>query len=106
MPYRLSPSADEQIQRIWSYTADHWGETQADDYVKGLFELFAALHANKYLWRIVPHDSLSGAFFSKYQRHFVFFRELPSGCLGILAVLHDTRDIPKRLAEIADEESP
>lgn len=71
-----------------------------------MHELFAALHANKYLWRIVPHDSLSGAFFFKHQTHVVFFRELPSGCLGILAVLHDTQDIPKRLAEITDEESP
>jgi plasmid stabilization system protein ParE len=102
MLYRLSPTADEQIQGIWIYTADHWGEAQADTYVKGLFAWFDTLHANKHLWRLVPHDFLAGAFFAKYQKHFVFFRELPSGRLGILAVLHEARNIPRRLMEIDD----
>ncbi|MBE0533599.1 MAG: type II toxin-antitoxin system RelE/ParE family toxin [Rhodospirillales bacterium] len=104
MRHRLSPGAEAQIRGIWNYTADQWGEAQADDYVKGLFLAFDALPANKPLWRIVPHESLRGAFFAKYQKHFIFFRELPSGRLGILAVLHEAQNIPRRLADIAGED--
>jgi len=52
---------------------------------------------------VVPHESLRGAFFTRHQKHFIFFRELPGGRLGILAVLHETQDIPRRLADIAGE---
>jgi len=102
MPHRLSPTADRQIQEIWTYTADHWGEEQADKYVKGLFEWFDILQANKHLWRLVPRESLAGAFFARYERHLIFFRVLPSGRIGILAVLHEARDIPRRLNKIDD----
>jgi plasmid stabilization system protein ParE len=35
----------------------------------------------------------------RHQHHFVFFRELPSGSIGIISILHTSMDLPARLKE-------
>jgi len=50
----------------------------------------------------VPRDTLPGLYCARYREHIVFFRRLPSGDLGILAVLHGRRDMPQRLKEMVD----
>ncbi len=97
MAVRLSAPAKEQIQEIWLYTEEAWGEGQATDYINGLFDLLGALPERKHLWRALPRASLHGAFCAHWREHLVFFRELPSGDLGILAVLHHRQDIPNPL---------
>lgn len=41
--YRLSPTAVEDISRIWEYGYGQWDETQADAYYTSLFECFAMI---------------------------------------------------------------
>jgi len=102
MAVRLSALAREQIQDIWLYTEKTWGERQATDYVNGLFYLFGVLPDKKHLWRVLSRESLRGAFCAPYREHLVFFRQLPSGDLGILAVLHHRQDIPNHLKDIGE----
>jgi plasmid stabilization system protein ParE len=47
---------------------------------------------------------LSGVYFIRHQHHYVFFRELSSGELGVISILHENMDIPARLRE--DSERP
>lgn len=100
MAVRLSAQAREQIEDIWLYTEEHWGEAQANAYVEGLFELFERLAGARHLWQPVLRASLSGAFHTRYRSHMVFFRALSDGDVGILAVLHQRQDIPRRLQDI------
>jgi len=38
-------------------------------------------------------------FFSRYERHYLFFRELTEDMIGIMSILHDSMHIPVRLRE-------
>ncbi len=100
MTFKLSPLARRQIEDIWLYTERNWGEAQADTYVNGLFDLLESLPKKKHLWRAVPHDALHGALCASYREHVIFFRQFPSLTLGVIAVLHQSRDIPNRLKEL------
>ena len=103
MTHRFFPPAERHLHDIWDYTSDRWGESQAETYVRELFAWLDALPERAHLWHAIPGERLRGAFFARYRSHFVFFRRLSSGDIGVLAILHETRDIPRRLAEIADD---
>jgi toxin ParE1/3/4 len=103
--YLFYPPADAAQDRIWKDTVVQWGEAQAVTYITGLHAHLQKLSETKALWRRLPNDLAIPAdlkihaFFSRYERHYLFFRELPSGKIGVLAILHDRMDIPVRLHE-------
>lgn len=103
--YLFYPPADAAQDRIWRDTVDQWGEAQAVAYISGLHAYLQRLSETKALWRklprdlVVPADLKTQAFFSRYERHYLFFRELPSGKIGVMAILHDRMDTPVRLHE-------
>ncbi len=103
--YLFYPPADAAQDCIWKDTIIQWGEAQAVTYITGLHAHLQKLSETKALWRrlpsdlAVPADLKVQAFFSRYERHYLFFRELPSGKIGIMAILHDRMDIPVRLHE-------
>jgi plasmid stabilization system protein ParE len=103
--YLFYPAADAAQDRIWKDTVVHWGEAQTARYITGLHAHLQKLSETKALWRRLPRDLVAPAdlkaqaFFSRYGRHFLFFRELPSGKIGVMAILHDRMDIPVRLHE-------
>lgn len=47
----------------------------------------------------VPPELTREAFFSRYEHHYVFFRVLDDGNLGVMSILHERMDIPARLRE-------
>ena len=44
-------------------------------------------------------EALIGVFFIRYQHHYLFFRELSDGTLGVISILHENMDIPARLRD-------
>ena len=38
--YELSPRANERLDEIYAYAIERWDETQAEAYVRGLFDCF------------------------------------------------------------------
>ena len=103
--YLFYPPADAAQDRLWKDTAAQWGEAQAVTYITGLHAHLQTLSETKALWRrlpgdlAVPADLKVHAFFSRYERHYLFFRELQSGKIGVMAILHERMDIPVRLHE-------
>ena len=103
--YLFHPPADAAQDRIWKDTVVHWGEAQAATYITGLHAHLKTLSETKALWRrlpsalAVPAGLNIQAFFSRYERHYLFFRALPSGKIGVMAILHERMDIPVRLHE-------
>ncbi len=47
----------------------------------------------------VPADVKQEAFFSRYGHHYVFFRMLDNGDLGVMSILHERMDLPVRLKD-------
>lgn len=103
MRHKVYPPAARSIKGIWKYTADKWGEDQADAYVHGLYATLDKLAENRMIWRSVNHPRATGVYVARYERHYLFFRALSDGCLGVVSVLHESRDIPSRLREDLDE---
>lgn len=47
----------------------------------------------------VPVDIKRSAYFGRYEHHYVFFRELKNGDLGVMSILHERMNLPVRLKE-------
>ena len=103
--YRFFSAADRRLDEIWTYTYEQWGEAQAKKYIQGLHRHIQKLANREIPWRRLPHSLLGlpdlaiEIFFSKYQKHYIFFRELPSGIIGVMSLLHVSMQIPIRLGE-------
>lgn len=103
--YRFYPRADAVQDRIWRDTLAEWGEAQADTYIRGLHAHLQRLCDNRLIWRrlpqrlAVPADVKRLAYFSRYEHHYVFFRELGNGDLGVMSILHERMDMAVRLKE-------
>jgi toxin ParE1/3/4 len=82
----FTDSAEATLAEIYDYTFTKWGEDQAGRYLEGMFERFEAISQ---LWRpIAPEYSVHG-YFTRYERHFIFWRQFDDGQLGFAAILHD-----------------
>ncbi|MBO0128864.1 type II toxin-antitoxin system RelE/ParE family toxin [Agrobacterium tumefaciens] len=103
--YRFYAPADAAQDKIWRDTVDVWGEMQAETYIRGLHAHLQRLCDNHLLWRrlpqrlAVPGDLKSEAYFSRYEHHYLFFRELDNGDLGVMSILHERMDMAVRLRE-------
>ncbi|WP_087003215.1 type II toxin-antitoxin system RelE/ParE family toxin [Rhizobium sullae] len=103
--YRIYPQADAAQDKIWRDTVEKWGDQQAVTYITGLHTHLQRLCDDKAIWRklpqklAVPADLKREAYFSRYGRHYVFFRELDNGDLGVMSILHERMDLPVRLLE-------
>ncbi|MEN1705337.1 MAG: type II toxin-antitoxin system RelE/ParE family toxin [Planctomycetota bacterium] len=99
MRHSLHPPVKRAIKQIWRYTAEQWGEDQADAYVRGLYEAIEKAGQNRLTWRQLRHPEITGIYFVRYRHHYVFFRELSEERLGIVSVLHERMDLPHRLLD-------
>ena len=101
--YRFFPPADRRQDEIWNYSREQWSEAQAEKYIRNLHKHLQALADRKKQWRklpnslIVPADLNIKIYFSQYERHYVFFRELTKDSIGIMSLLHESMDMPIRL---------
>ena len=95
--YLVLESAEEQIGEIYQYTLQTWGKTQADRYVRALYDTFARLASNRALWRAIPEEYGVDGYFARHNRHRIYWTELPSGKIGIRSVLHDQMDLPRHV---------
>ncbi|WP_333572770.1 type II toxin-antitoxin system RelE/ParE family toxin [Sphingomonas sp.] len=85
----VEPTADQRLDEIYDFTADHWGEEQADRYVQRLFERFAAIAARRVPWRALPPDFGVPLYYARAEHHIVYWRERADGAIGIVTILHE-----------------
>lgn len=87
--YRVQLAAGRRIDDIYSYTREQWGEAQADRYIRGLFARFDDIAARRFPWRVVPSELEVDGFYCRYEHHFIYWRLLSDGAVGIVTVLHE-----------------
>ena len=108
MSARIFAPAEARLLDIWDYTLEAWGEDQADLYLRNLIERIHALPQEAPHWRPLADKELPGVWFVRHHCHYIFFRELKPGLIGVISVLHEKMDLPARIREDADqmEENP
>lgn len=87
--FRVSAIAGRRLDEIYSYTSDNWGEVQAEAYVRGLFDCFHRITAREIAWRAVPAEFGVDGYFARHEHHYVYWRLLSGGEVGIVTVLHE-----------------
>ena len=86
---RVQEAASQRIDGIYRYSLERWGADRADAYVSGLFEAFEKIGSGGVLSRPIPAElGVNGSFF-RYERHYVYWRTLGDGDIGIVTVLHE-----------------
>ncbi|MFO7884054.1 MAG: type II toxin-antitoxin system RelE/ParE family toxin [Desulfobacteraceae bacterium] len=93
--YRLTPSAKSDLIEIWHYTAETWGEQQAEKYLQDIEDTLNELAANPGLGRRRPE--ISPEYYSfPARKHIIFY--LNSGPhIDIIGILHGKMDVDKNL---------
>lgn len=98
---RVQEAAAVRIDEIYRYTREHWGETQADTYILGLFDAFEDIATGVAASRPVPAEFEVDGYVFRYKRHFVYWKTLEDGMIGIVTVLHERMHQLGRILEDA-----
>ena len=88
MAVRVLEAASHRLDAIYRYTREQWGDEQADRYVTGLFEAFKRVATHQTMSRPVPAAFGVEGYVFRYERHFVYWRRLSNGDIGIVTILH------------------
>lgn len=86
---RVQEAASWRIDEIYRYTRDRWGTEQADRYITGLFETFDGIGTRRTASRPIPADFGIDGYYFRCERHFVYWRVLENGDIGIVTILHE-----------------
>jgi len=82
-------SASLKIDEIYRYTIKTWGKKQAKIYINGLFESFNNIGGNLVVSYPIPADFGIDGFYLRYEKHYIYWKYLDNGDIGIVTVLHE-----------------
>ena len=88
-PVRVQQAASLRIDEIYRYSRDRWGTAQADAYITGLFDAFDGIETGGVASRPIPAEFGVDGYFFRYKKHFVYWKTLSNGDIGIVTVLHE-----------------
>lgn len=86
---RIQESASHRLDEIYRYTRCRWGSDQANRYITGLFEAFEKITTHKVMSCPIPAEFGVGGYFFRYERHFIYWRKMAGGDIGIVTILHE-----------------
>lgn len=58
-------------------------------YIRGLFTCFERIAAREFVSRAIPAEFGVDGFYCRYERHYVYWRRLNDGAVGIVTILHE-----------------
>ena len=86
---RVQEAASRRIDEIYLYSRHRWGTERADAYITGLFESFDRIASGGVFSRPIPAEfGVNGCYF-RYERHYVHWKRLGNGDIGIVTILHE-----------------
>lgn len=89
MTVRIQEAASHRLDDIYRYTRDRWGEAQADRYITGMFEAFETIEKHRSSSKPVPAEFCVDGYYFRYEKHFVYWRWLSNGDIGVATILHE-----------------
>jgi toxin ParE1/3/4 len=97
--FRVQDGASHRLNQIYAYTRKNWGEAQAQTYIRGLFDQFEAIAARRFPWRPIPAEFGVDGYVCRYQKHFIYWKLLDDGSVGIVTILHERMHQIERFRE-------
>ena len=92
-------AASFRIDEIYRYTLEQWGAGKAESYISGLFEAFEKIEAHEVFSHPIPAEFGVDGFFFKYEKHFVYWKYLSNGVVGIVTILNERMHLIERFKE-------
>jgi len=86
---RIQQAASHRLDEIYRYTSETWGADRADAYIRGLFAAFERIATHAVMSRPIPAAFAVEGYVFRYERHFVYWRHLANGDIGIVTILHE-----------------
>lgn len=87
---RLAQSAKRDLEAIWEYTVQEWGEEQAEKYIGLIEKGLSQLLDNPYLGK--PRSDIKEGYRAlQVEKHLVFYR-LAEEDLNVIGVVHVRMD--------------
>ena len=86
---RIQEGASHRLDDIYQFTRGRWGDEQAKKYIAGLFAAFEKIADHRVVSKPTPAEFGVDGFFFWYERHFVYWRRLSNGDIGIVTILHE-----------------
>ncbi len=97
--YRLATNAKATLTDIYVYTFGAWGEAQADKYLDGFYDCFARIINQSELWRPVPAEFGVDGFYTRYEKHLIYWRRSNASEVVVVTILHTSMLQFERLRE-------
>lgn len=87
--YRVLEAAGRRLDDIYLYTLEQWGQDQAKDYIVRIFAKFEDIAARRTAWRAIPAELGVDGYYCRYEHHYIYWRILSDGVVGIATILHE-----------------
>lgn len=97
--FKVQDGAARRLDQIYAYTRDTFGEAQAERYIRGLFERFEAIADHRFPWRPISAEFGVDGYVCRYEKHFIYWKLLGDGGVGIVTVLHERMHQTDRFRE-------
>lgn len=98
--YRITGTADRQLQEIWRYSHDRWGRVQADAYLARIDAALAAALVTPALLR--PRPELGEGVVARGAASHIAYCVVDADILIVIAVLHARMDPRRHLLKDRD----
>ncbi|PTW99460.1 type II toxin-antitoxin system RelE/ParE family toxin [Pararhodobacter aggregans] len=89
MAIRVQEAASLRLDDIYRYTRDRWDAEQVDRYITGLFAAFDRIESHGIALHLIPAEFGVEGFYCRHAHHFVYWRRLSNGDVGIVTILHE-----------------
>lgn len=89
--YQLRQHAKDDLEQIWLYSAEQWGNAQAARYLSQLFRSLNQLAQNPALG-VKREDVRAGYFSFSVLQHRVFYLPNDTG-IDVIAIIHQRMDV-------------
>ncbi len=99
--YVLSKDAENDLRDIARYTLKKWDEATFQDYKQGLSDTFNKIGAQSVVKRKFS-QAFPQLLVTKYRYHFIFYITKAKKKPIIIGVIHEQRDIVKKLKQSAE----
>ena len=87
--FLVQKAASHRLDEIYRYTLTRWCKAKADTYIEGMFAAFEKIESHEVLSRPIPAEFGVSGFFFRYKKHFVYWKYLNNGKIGIVTILHE-----------------
>ena len=87
----FSPKANVDLDTIWRYTVDNWGELRAETYLRSIFEAAERIKENPHLGR--SREDVRYGYRSVVVGSHLLFYQLSQETVIIIRIFHQRMDV-------------